>query len=142
MVECPSIEGAENVVKWFGHWPTFHDAEVVSVVLNRAGKSRVEVHAFETTSDMDAAGYFRCTKHAIVTFELEGYVPDEVGSICLRWFNHQNVLSGLTVRPVVSGYEVILDGIFGVDGSLFCERLTVAIEPGIPPDSIYKKTAS
>lgn len=136
MTQCPSIEGADNVVRWFGYWPTFHDAEVLSVVLNRTGKSRVEVHAFETTSDVDSTGHFISTKHAIVTFELEGHVSDEVGSTCLKWFNHQNVLSSLTVRPAVSGYELILEGIFGVDGSLFCERLTVAVEPGIPPDSI------
>ncbi len=47
--------------------------------------------------------------------------------------------SGLEVRAVVGGYELILDGTLGVDGSLFCRNLTVAIEPGSPPDSIYKK---
>jgi hypothetical protein len=46
------------------------------------------------------------------------------------------------MRPVVGGYELILAGIFGVDGSLFGEKLSVALEPGIPPDSIHEKTAS
>ena len=46
------------------------------------------------------------------------------------------------MRAVAGGYEFILDSIFGVDGSLFCEKLSVAIEPGIPPGSIHEKTAS
>ena len=108
-------------------------------MLNRTGKSIVQVHAFETTSDVDPSGYFITRKHAILTFELQGYVLDEVGSNSLKWFNHQNVLSALEVRTVVGGYELILDETFGVDGSLFCRNLTVTIEPGIPPDSMYRK---
>ena len=84
MTECPPIEGAQNVVNWFGYWPTFHDAEVVSIMLNRAGSSELKVHAFETTSDVDPAGYFVSRKHAILTFGFEGYVSDEVGSTHLK----------------------------------------------------------
>jgi hypothetical protein len=141
MIECPQIEGAQIVLNWFGYWPSFHDAEVVSILLDRSGKSKVRVHAFEMTSEVDANGYFVSTKHAIITFELEGFVSDETGSTHLNWFNHQNVLSGASVRQVVGGYELVLDGIYGVDGSLYCEKLNVTLEPGIPPGSIYELSA-
>jgi Immunity protein 50 len=29
----PDIAGADDVVRWFGEWPSFHDAEVLSVHL-------------------------------------------------------------------------------------------------------------
>lgn len=93
------------------------------------------------TSNVDARGHFVSRKHAVVTFKLEGYVSDNVGCTRLKWFNHQNVLSGLEVRLVDGGYELILDSIFGVNGSLFCERLGVVFQPGIPPGSIYEHSA-
>jgi hypothetical protein len=31
------------VVKRFGYWPAFHDAEVTSITLDRTGASRVEI---------------------------------------------------------------------------------------------------
>ena len=29
------IAGAAELVEWFGRWPSFHDAEIVSLELNR-----------------------------------------------------------------------------------------------------------
>jgi len=31
------VPGAAEIVNWFGYWPTFHDAEIVSIELKRAG---------------------------------------------------------------------------------------------------------
>lgn len=102
--------------------PSFHDAEVVSILLDRSGKSKVRVHAFEMTSEVDADGYFVSTKHAIITFDLEGFVSDETGSTHLNWFNHQNVLSSASVRQVVGGYELLLDGIYMASTVLYIVR--------------------
>ena len=35
MFEAPDIPGAQDVIAWFGAWPTFHDAEVLSISLDR-----------------------------------------------------------------------------------------------------------
>jgi hypothetical protein len=47
MSEAPDIPGAALVVGWFGYWPTFHDAEVLSIFLDRTGESRIAIQVFE-----------------------------------------------------------------------------------------------
>jgi hypothetical protein len=57
MGNAPQIAGAEHVVKWFGYWPKFHDAEVLSISLDRRTGARVSIYVVERTSDVDSAGY-------------------------------------------------------------------------------------
>ena len=46
------------VTDWFGYKTRFHDAEVVSIELNRWPKaSIIKVHAFRPTTDTDAHGH-------------------------------------------------------------------------------------
>ena len=74
------------------------------------------------------------TKHATVTFCLEGFLQDQEGITHTRieFFNHQNVLSGVTVTKTAEGYELAMDGIYGVDGSFRCERMSVKLESRAP----------
>ena len=44
MGNAPQIKGTEHVVKWFGYWPTFHDAEVLSISLDRRTGARVSIY--------------------------------------------------------------------------------------------------
>lgn len=122
------------MMDWFGYWPTFHDAEVLSIVLNRSGESRVEIHAFETTREADARGYFVLAKHAVITFNLEGFPLDSEGvtKVRVEFFIHQNVLNSASVEKTPDGYVLTLDGIFGADASICCERMSVSLEPGGP----------
>ena len=55
MFEAPDIPGATDVMAWFGYWPTFHDAEVLSIHLNRSSDSEVSLYAFEMTPEVDRA---------------------------------------------------------------------------------------
>jgi hypothetical protein len=41
--------GASNIIAWFGSWPSFHDAEVVSLLLDREGESVLKVHYFRAS---------------------------------------------------------------------------------------------
>jgi hypothetical protein len=43
------IPGTLELVKWFGYWPSFHDAEVLDLELHRTGGSTVRIHTFEMT---------------------------------------------------------------------------------------------
>ncbi|MBV8830805.1 MAG: hypothetical protein JO217_00600 [Acidobacteriaceae bacterium] len=139
MIDPPEIPGAASVVAWFGYWPRFHDAEVLSITLNRSGPSRVRLHAWERTNEVDERGYYILRKHAIFTFELEGFPLDHEGitRVRLEWFNHQNVLMNAFVTQVPEGYQLELEGIFGVSASFVCEKLSVSLEPGIPAGSNY-----
>jgi hypothetical protein len=141
MPEAPDIPGAADVIAWFGYWPTFHDAEVISILLDRSSESRVAIHAFEMTPEIDATGSYVHVKHAIVTFCAEGFPPDQPGctNTHLEWFNGQNVLSGAGVTKITGGYELVLESCYGVGGSVVGERMSVKLEPGIPPGSIYER---
>jgi hypothetical protein len=136
--EAPDLPGAANVVAWFGYWPTFHDSEVLSICLERSTGCRVAVHAFSKTAETDVSGHFVLDKHAIVTFVLEGFPLDSSGIVNtnIAGFNHQNVLSGLTVNRNADWYELSLEGIYGIDGVICANQIRVEITPGIPMDRL------
>lgn len=97
--KIPDIPGADAVSAWFGGWPSFHDAKVVDLHLNRCGISRLRVHAWHTSynpSEVDAKGHLRTDKHALGTFELAG-----IADLELFDFSSQNVLAGLDVSTQV-----------------------------------------
>lgn len=80
--ELPSaLSGSDSVVQWFGHWPDFHDAEVVSFALVRSGESLLRIYPFYPA------------KPAMVDFILE-----QVTDMELADFSVQNVMSGLSVE--------------------------------------------
>jgi hypothetical protein len=91
MLEAPDMPGADAVVAWFGYWPTFHDAEVTSILLDRAGPSRVVVHTFEMTPEVDAQGHYVIAKRAIVTFFMEEFIASSMvdSSPRIENFNRQ-----------------------------------------------------
>ena len=124
------IPGAAELVAWHGRWPSFHDAEVVSIELHRSGLSRVHVHAFQMTSAIGATGHYVCEKHTVIAFLL-----DDIQNVALEGFNHQNVLSGLHITRAENTVEVSLLDIYGVSGSLIAKRLSLEFEPGIPTGS-------
>jgi hypothetical protein len=127
-----SIPGANEVIAWFGYWPSFHDAEVTLIELARSDPSRVDVHAFESTEEINAKGQYVSRNHAVVSFLVGG-----IQELTLTGFNHQNVLSGLRLARVEEGYQLTLEGCYGIDGVITAESLRIALRPSVPPDSQY-----
>ncbi len=66
-VELKEISGAAELHDWFGYWPSFHDAEIVSLHLNRQGRSSLRLLTWEMTKDIDEKGYYVLTKHALAS---------------------------------------------------------------------------
>lgn len=130
------VEGPEKVERIFGCWPDFHDAEVLSIVLDRTPAAggptvRIAVHAFEMTREVDASGHYVLRNHVVVTFLLR-----DAEVVRLEGFNHQNVLDGLRFsrpeKPVAEGMavEVQLEPSFGVSAIFQCARAeVVSVEP-------------
>ena len=135
------VEGSHKVEQVFGRWPTFHDAEVLSITLdrkacgtNRGPTIRFTVHAFEMTAEVDARGYYVRRNHVLVTFALYA-----AAVVQLQDFGIQNVLSSLhfsrPAQPIESDLtvEVALAGIYGVHATFQCARAeVVAVEPYDP----------
>jgi hypothetical protein len=137
--EAPDMPGADAVVTWFGYWPTFHDAEVTSIVLDRSGPSRVVVHAFEMTPEVDTQGRYVLSKHAIVTFFMEKFTQVSMvdSNPRIENFNHQNMLADIVVKKEPEGCELVLDAVYGVSGTFRAKRMWVELTPGIPADSMH-----
>jgi Immunity protein 50 len=127
MVETsgPPVPGADQVVAWFGHWPSFHDAEILEINLKRKGRSWLRLRVFETTSEVDSQGQLILDRHAVVTFWLE-----RVGDLELADFSVLNVIFGLQVAPVANGFRVTLAPCYGVNGYIEAAQVSVSLEPG------------
>jgi hypothetical protein len=131
------FEGSGKLTDLFGYWPTFHDAEVHELLLDRGnvdpdGSSyvfpilTVKIHVFEMTNEVDSAGYFVLTKHTLVTLRFH-----DVEDCRLNGFNQQNAINGLTVAEADAGSRrlpllgVRMDAAYGLDASFKCSKCEV-----------------
>lgn len=98
------IDRFEDVIARFGQWPSFHDAEVHRLVLDRTTRSpagsyipSVEVHirGWIMGPDVTNEGYYRKHNDSVVLFRFEDIFDLEV-----EGFNQQNVLSSLNLALI------------------------------------------
>jgi len=142
------IPGGLELIAWYGREPSFHDAEIISLSLNKCAVSQLSLHSWMMTSEVDTQGYYVLDKHAVVTFHLEDIVE-----LQLDGFSPQNVIYGLNLRRArhcpnfrdsyaaavsVDDIEIELEPCFGLNGRIRCRRLSVAFAPGKPADSPTK----
>jgi hypothetical protein len=127
-----TILGGEQLVAVFGYWPTFHDAEVLWVRLDRRpigdGQPTLEtlVHAFEITNEVGADGYYVLRHHILVHLRFR-----DVVELRLDGFNHQNALTGLAfidlrdrqMERVLWG--VRFDSAYGMGATFQCHSVEV-----------------
>jgi hypothetical protein len=123
------IPGGPDLLAWFGgRLQSFHDAEILSLELDRKGATcRIRVHTWEMTRDIDDAGYYRIINDVVVSFELAG-----VTELHLEGFNHQNVVFGLYVDRSDDGFQIELEPCYGIAGTLTAQTVRIALEPGVP----------
>ncbi|HVK40943.1 MAG TPA: hypothetical protein VM471_00570 [Phenylobacterium sp.] len=65
-----SFPGGQAVIDWFGFCPDFHDASLERIEV-ASGHAILAMHAFRTTSEVEAAGYFIRDRHELVTLRME-----------------------------------------------------------------------
>ena len=126
------ITGQESVIALFGDWPTFHDAEVLSLSLERAfpvktgislARLKVVVRWYEPANVGTAEFHMTMKRGAIITFLFHG-----VSDVNLEDFNYQNVINSLKVSPSEDGkkrLKVEIESIWGIGGFWLCERAEV-----------------
>src|SRR5882672_4254724 len=132
------VENSHLVTDIFGRWPSFHDAEVLEMTLNRGERATygpwlsAKIHVFEMTSQVENGAYV-LRHHSAVNFHFR-----ELHELKLDGFNQQNVLGGLRIVDVSDGkleginFEVFFDGIYGVSASLQCRSINIeSVEPYI-----------
>ncbi len=104
----PDVPGAAELIARFGSWPSFENAEVRSVHVNREGPSRIRV----------------ATKQGVVTFVLGG-----VSELALQGFNGRNALSSLTLTKNANGYTLELWPGHGISGTIATRSVRVEYLP-------------
>jgi hypothetical protein len=127
--ELKAIAGAPELHDWFGHWPSFHDAEIVSLHLNRHGASTVRIHTWEMTNKTDDKGFYVLDKHVVVEFVLEN-----ISDLNFGGFSGQNVVFGLTLDRKEEGFLLDFDPCHGLAGTIEAEKLSIRLYPGKPGD--------
>jgi hypothetical protein len=110
--------GADLVRQWFGSWPDFHDAEIISLTLSRRDESVLRVYPYAPE------------KPATVEFLL-----NEITDLQLADFSNQNVIRSLTIEQVSAkqGESVIrikLHPCYGLAGHLDAKEIRVNLRPG------------
>ena len=126
----PNIPGAESLVKWFGQWPSFHDAEIMTVHIDRERRaSFVRVRVFTVSDRTDSSGRFIRERDALVVFEFTGIrtmrIEGEDGDV-------QNVISSLLIDQVNDGYRLVLGPCYGIAGEIVVKDLRVRVESTFP----------
>ncbi len=99
------VTGSEKLTRVFGHWPSFHDAEVIELHLWRGDVNpdqdryvfpvlTAKLHLWELTNECDPQGCLVQKHHTIATLRFHGVEED----LRLVGFNHQNAIFGLTIE--------------------------------------------
>ncbi len=139
------ISGAEKLVAVFGYWPSFHDAEVIWLKLDRrpidngfGPTLEIQIHAFEITKEVNDQGYYVLRHHVLVRLRFLDVVELRVDD-----FNRQNVLFGLEISDLHERqwehifFQVRFYSSHGMGASFQCHAIevvevTACNEKGIP----------
>lgn len=122
------IRNAEWLVQRLGHWPAFHDAEVLRVVLERDSSggpaASFLIHVWNMLSEVDQRGYYVLDKHTLIEFRAAGLLECNLVD-----FNHQNVILELDVitelvrdQPV---FRLIISTSYGLSADILAASLEV-----------------
>jgi hypothetical protein len=134
------INNKKALIDIFGRWPSFHDAEIIRMVLEREGDGgpylEAQIHVFEMTTEIDAKGYYVLKNPTLVTFRFTHIVLEY-----LKWFNQQNVLWDLeiiNINPEENdgcNFKVVMPSSYGCEASFDCKDIVIV---NVKP---YEKTA-
>jgi len=129
------IKNKEGLIDIFGRWPSFHDAEILSIYLDRDGEGGpfldAKIHIFEMTNQIDEKGFYVQKHHTLVTFRFARVIMGEV-----KWFNHQNVIACMSIEMVEPeqnhgcSFNVSIESSYGCETSFGCGEVIVRnVEP-------------
>jgi hypothetical protein len=135
------IENKEVLTEVFGYWPSFHDAEVLSIHLDREGQSgyfgptsSAKVRVFEITSEVSEHGSYILRHHTLVTLRFFQVDDFQAGG-----FNHENTLWGLAITDVSDRqlenikFEVRFSSSYGLEMAFVCKAVRVVAAESYSP---------
>jgi hypothetical protein len=125
--------------------PSFHDSEVLSIRLERAGNDRstspvlyATLHVFALRRNDESSTGVEFFKHTLVTFRFNLVVDLE-----LSGFNQQNVIFDLIIKRSADAatntpLDVTFQCCYGVALAFSCQSVEVVnVESWVPTNSVY-----
>jgi hypothetical protein len=119
------LVGADAVTAWFGRWPSFHDAEILTVHIERGGTSYLRIRTWNVGHETDADGFYVRSRETVVVFEFT-----DIADIRLEGedADRQNVIAGLALQQENSGLRLILSPCYGIAGYIVAREISVRLE--------------
>ena len=109
-----SLPGVVDVIAAFGEWPSFHDAEILRVVINRGGRSSVTLRLMIPAYQQKSVTF---TFERIADVRLEGEDADV-----------QNVIGSLTIDADDQFTTVYFSPCYGLAGYIKAEAVSVNVD--------------
>jgi hypothetical protein len=135
------IKNSHLLTDLFGYWPSFHDAEVMKIILDREGNDLAHgptiiasIYVFQMTSKVNNDGKYILKNHILADLRFDGVVELE-----LYDFNHQNVLGELVIEDLSARqmervrFEAAFHSIYGFGARFQCEAIGIdSVTPFTP----------
>jgi hypothetical protein len=125
------IKNVELLVNTMGQFPTFHDSEVLQIVLDRGDRKTIpanllaKIRVLKLVSKDDGNGNYLWNKHLV---ELRFF---SIEKVALQGFNFQNVLFDLHIEEISEPlsnemkYQVVFESSHGVEMEFQCSEVAV-----------------
>ena len=120
------LDHSEIIEETFGSWPTFHDAEILSICLDRSGVA-ISIRMLAAQLDRSESIGERGTQNSCYEVLLRFH---DIENLVIQDFGYQNVISALVLSEILekrftSGnvenrIKVELDSVFGATCGFTC----------------------
>ena len=115
------IHNNKAIIDFYGAWPQFHDANVLTYAKPSPGDPSLTLtlHTWQMTDKVDSKGYFVLQNHALVSFRFEGLFEVEMDT-----FRTGNILFGreFSQNEGGSSFRVVLDPVMDMSGSFAAKK--------------------
>ena len=123
------VSNSSKVESIYGYWPSFHDAEILSINFARGRSTNektasvvVDLNYWETKTINEGTSAFDYVldKDYVISIEFSGLVSSSVSG-----FNLQNVIDELILTKVSEGIKAEFISIHGAEINLICNSVAV-----------------
>lgn len=122
------MRNSGEVESIYGYWPSFHDAEILSIKFARGltnektASAVVDLNYWETKAINEGTSAFDYVldKDHVISIEFSGLIASSVSG-----FNFQNVIDELLLTKVPEGIKAEFISIYGAEINLICNAVAV-----------------
>jgi hypothetical protein len=122
-IDIQAIENYQAVLQRFGAWPSFHDAEIHSVLMDRTRPDgpylEMRIHVHTVKAEPDREGRY-IDKQAMVTMRFSRMESEEIVG-----FNEQNSIFDMDMQCDQDHIKVEISSSYGCAGSFTCKHVAI-----------------